>query len=73
MKTRIQILKMGGTIEFIDPSYDQMNREIMKVNSSVDNYLKNVVKPHFSYSVEHICEKDSRDITREDLDRLGGS
>lgn len=61
---------MGGTIEFIDPSYEKMNTELMKLDSTIDNYLKNLVKPHFSYDIEIICEKDSREITKEDLDKL---
>ena len=42
----IHIIKMGGTIEFIDPSYEKMNKELMKLDSSIDNYLKNLVKLH---------------------------
>ena len=61
---------MGGTIEFIDPSYEKINTELMKLDSTIDNYLKNLVKPHFSYDIESVCEKDSREITKEDLDKL---
>lgn len=61
---------MGGTIEFIDPSYEKMNKELMKLDSTIDNYLKNLVKPHFTYDIEIVCEKDSRDITQADLDKL---
>lgn len=69
-KNDIRIIKMGGTIEFIDPSYEKMNRELMKLDATIDNYLKNLVKPHFTYEIETICEKDSREITQEDLDKL---
>lgn len=69
-KNSIHIIKMGGTIEFIDPSYEKMNKELMKLDSSIDNYLKNLVKPHFIYDIEIVCEKDSREITQEDLDKL---
>jgi len=61
---------MGGTIEFIDPAYDKMNKELMKFDSSVENYLKNIVKPHFTYNIDSVCEKDSRDINHEDLNKL---
>jgi L-asparaginase len=29
-----------------------------------------MVKPHFSYSAESVCDKDSRDINSEDLEKL---
>ncbi len=61
---------MGGTIEFIDPSYEKINKELMKLDPSIDSYLKNLVKPHFTYDIEIVCEKDSREITQEDLDKL---
>ena len=61
---------MGGTIEFKDPGYEIMNQQMMKLDTSIDNYLKNMVKPHFTYSIENICDKDSRDINQQDLDKL---
>ncbi len=70
MKNHIHIVKMGGTIEFKDPGYQQINDEFMKLDPSIDNYLKNLIKPGFTYEVESVCEKDSREITRGDLDRL---
>lgn len=70
MKDNIQIIKMGGTIEFIDQAYDALNKQMMKLDSSVDNYLKNIVKPHFDYSVNSVCEKDSRDINAQDRELL---
>jgi L-asparaginase len=69
-KTHIYIIKMGGTIEFKDPGYESINQQMMKLDTSIENYLKNMVKPHFTYSLETVCEKDSRDITSEDLDKL---
>ncbi|MCL2451979.1 asparaginase domain-containing protein, partial [Candidatus Saccharibacteria bacterium] len=66
----ILFLKMGGTIEFIDPGYDEMNRKIMKVQSSIDCYLNDVIKPHFNYRAKSIAEKDSRDITDRDREIL---
>src|SRR3989339_831260 len=69
-KNHIHILKMGGTIEFKDPGYEIINQQMMKLDTSIDNYLKNIVKPHFSYSIESICDKDSRDINSEDLNKL---
>lgn len=69
-KNHIHILKMGGTIEFKDPGYEAINQQMMKLDTSIENYLKNMVKPHFTYSVETVCEKDSREITTKDLDKL---
>src|SRR3989338_5792382 len=69
-KNHIHIIKMGGTIEFKDPGYEIMNQQMMKLDASIENYLKNMVKPHFSYSTESVCNKDSRDINSEDLERL---
>lgn len=67
---KIYIIKMGGTIEFIDSAYDKINKDLMKLDSSIDSYIKNLVKPHFQYKIEVVCEKDSREITNEDLDKL---
>ena len=60
---------MGGTIEFRDPAYEKIN-DLMKLDVSIDGYLKNLVKPHFTYDVKIVCEKDSREITKEDLNNL---
>ena len=46
----IHIIKMGGTIEFRDPAYEKIN-DLMKLDVSIDGYLKNLVKPHFSFDV----------------------
>ncbi|MFA6436616.1 MAG: asparaginase domain-containing protein [Candidatus Paceibacterota bacterium] len=69
-KTHIHIIKMGGTIEFIDPAYDNINKSLMKMDSTIDSYLKNIIKPHFTYNIENVCEKDSREIKPEDLEKL---
>jgi L-asparaginase len=69
-KAHIHFLKMGGTIEFIDPAYDAINKQLMKVDTTIDSYLENLIKPHFSFSTERIAEKDSRDITQEDRAKL---
>lgn len=61
---------MGGTIEFIDPSYEVINKQLMKLDATVDSYLKNIIKPHFTYSLESVCEKDSREVSSEDRERL---
>ncbi len=61
---------MGGTIEFKDPGYEIMNQQMMKLDTSIGNYLKNMVKPHFSYSTESVCDKDSRYINTADLEKL---
>jgi len=68
-ENNIHIIKMGGTIEFRDPSYEKINN-LMKLDISIDGYLNNLIKPHFSYDIETVCEKDSREINQEDLDKL---
>lgn len=60
---------MGGTIEFIDPAYQQINN-LMMLDTTVDKYLSNLINPHFTYSIKEICSKDSRDINKEDLENL---
>lgn len=70
MKQHIHILKMGGTIEFIDPAYDKINRELLKLDTSINSYLTNIIKPHFNFSLEDVCEKDSRDISEADRQKL---
>ena len=69
----VHILKMGGTIEFIDPAYDAINQQLLKLDSSIENYFNNLIKPHFGWSVETIAEKDSREITDDDRARLAGA
>lgn len=66
----VHIIKMGGTIEFIDPAYDEFNKKLLKLDASIDSYLHNLVKPHFNFSTETIAEKDSREISEEDRQRL---
>ena len=69
VKHHIHIIKMGGTIEFRDPAYQKINN-LMRLDATVDNYLKNLVKPHFRYEIETVCNKDSREIVAADLKRL---
>jgi L-asparaginase len=69
IKKHIHIVKMGGTIEFKDPAYEKIN-DLMQLDVTIENYLKNLVNPHFSYDVEIICEKDSREINEKDLENL---
>jgi L-asparaginase len=61
---------MGGTIEFFDPAYEAINRKLMKLDTTVDSYLKNLIQPHFSFSSESIVKKDSREITEADRIKL---
>lgn len=70
IRNHVHILKMGGTIEFFDPAYDAINKKLMKLDSSIESYLHNLIKPHFNFSTESVVEKDSRDITQEDRDKL---
>ncbi len=65
----IHLIKMGGTIEFRDPAYEKIN-DLMKLDVSINSYLKNLVKPHFTFEVKVVCEKDSREITEQDLNNL---
>ena len=69
-KQHIHILKMGGTIEFIDPAYDAINRRLLKLDPTIDSYLRNVIQPHFAFSAEIVAAKDSRAITDGDRARL---
>lgn len=61
---------MGGTIEFFDPAYDAINKRLLRLDTTIDSYLHNIIQPHFTYSTESITEKDSREITEEDRKRL---
>jgi L-asparaginase len=70
IKIHVHIIKMGGTIEFIDPAYDAFNKKLLKLDATIDSYLHNLIQPHFNFSSEQIAEKDSRDITDEDRDKL---
>ena len=69
-RKHIHFIKMGGTIEFIDPAYDAINKNLMKLDTTIDSYLESIIKPHFTFSTESIVEKDSRDITGEDRKSL---
>ena len=69
-KTHVHIIKMGGTIEFIDPAYDEVNKKLLKLDTTLESYLDNLIQPHFSHSSEKIAEKDSRDINDDDRKRL---
>jgi L-asparaginase len=69
-KQHVHIIKMGGTIEFIDPAYDDINKKLLKLDSSIESYLNSLIKPHFNFSTETIVQKDSRSITQEDREKL---
>lgn len=70
LRQHIHILKMGGTIEFIDPAYDEINKKLLKLDSRIESYLQSIIKPHFNFSTENIVEKDSREINQEDREKL---
>lgn len=70
MVSHIHIIKTGGTIEFIDPAYDAINKQLMKLDATIESYLRSLIKPHFNFSSESIVEKDSRDIREEDREKL---
>lgn len=69
-KPHIHFIKMGGTIEFIDPSYDAINKKLMRLDATVDSYLKNLIQPHFTFSSKSVVAKDSREITEKDREKL---
>lgn len=69
-KSHIHFIKTGGTIEFFDPAYDAINKKLMRLDSTIDSYLKHLIQPHFSFSSESVIEKDSREITDQDRDKL---
>lgn len=69
-KPHIHIIKMGGTIEFFDPAYEEINKKLMKLDTTIESYFHNLIKPHFNYSSESVTEKDSREITDEDRQKL---
>lgn len=69
----VHIIKMGGTIEFVDPAYDSFNTKLLKLDATIESYLRNLVKPHFNFSTEEVVAKDSRDINEEDRQRLARS
>jgi L-asparaginase len=69
-KQHVHIIKMGGTIEFFDPAYEEINKKLMKLDTTIESYFHNLIKPHFNYSTESVTEKDSRDITKEDRQKL---
>ena len=70
VRNHIHIIKMGGTIEFIDPAYDAFNKKLLKLDATIESYLRDLIKPHFDFSTESIAEKDSRDIDEADRERL---
>lgn len=69
-RQHVHILKMGGTIEFIDPAYDEINKKLLKLDSTIESYFQNIIKPHFNFSTESVAEKDSRDINITDHEKL---
>ncbi len=70
VKNHVHFIKLGGTIEFFDPAYEEINRKLMKLDTTIDSYLRNLIQPHFSFSAESLVAKDSREVTVEDRARL---
>lgn len=69
-KIHVHIIKMGGTIEFIDPAYDAMNKKLMQLDTTIESYFHNVIQPHFNFSVETVTMKDSRELNEADRTKL---
>lgn len=61
---------MGGTIEFYDPAYEDINKQLLRLDTSIESYFSHIIKPHFTFSTEAIAQKDSRDIDENDRQRL---
>jgi L-asparaginase len=70
VRNHIHIIKMGGTIEFIDPAYDVINKKLLKLDATIESYLRDLIKPHFDFSTESIAKKDSREINEADREKL---
>jgi len=68
--SRIHIIRTGGTIDFIDPAYDELNSKIMKIERNVEDYLRHVARPEVEFSVTDVCQKDSRELTDQDREAL---
>jgi L-asparaginase len=66
----IHFIKTGGTIEFLASGYDAINKRLMKLDTTIDAYLQNLIQPHFGFTSETVFEKDSRDMTEEDRDAI---
>jgi len=73
IKQQIHLIKMGGTIEFIDSAYDAINREMLKLDTTIETYFNNIIKPHFDFTSDIVTDKDSRDIDVEDRERLASA
>ena len=71
-KNHIYIIKMGGTIEFFDPDYDVI-RNLMNLDSTIEYYFKNIIKPHFGWSTFTVTQKDSRDLVDDDRAKLASA
>ena len=61
MQPHIHIILTGGTIDSIfDAARDMV---VVNDSSSIEEYLDEIVRPHFTISKEVLTMKDSRDIT----------
>ncbi len=69
-KFQVHIIKMGGTIEFFDPSYDELIKKLIGIDTSLENYFNRILKPHFEYDIDTVAQKDSRELTKGDRERL---
>ena len=69
-KQHIHIIKTGGTIEFEDPAYEEMNRKLMKMDTTIDSYINNLINPLFTFSSVSLMKKDSRQINDDDREVL---
>lgn len=70
MRDHIHIIKTGGTIEFIDSGYEAINMKLLKIDTTVDSYLRAIIQPHFDFSVASLFSKDSRMIDETDRESI---
>lgn len=70
IRNHVHFIKTGGTIEFVDPAYDEINKKLMKLDSNIESFIQNLIQPHFSFSSESIAAKDSREMDDNDRTKI---
>ena len=67
MNEKISILITGGTIDsYFDPITESV---LTNQEDAIGKYL-DLMQLHLDYSINPICQKDSRDITKEDRENI---
>lgn len=71
IRNNITIIRTGGTIDFIDPAYDYINEQFLKEGKHAGDYTNDIIKPaNINVKEFTVCEKDSRDLTDKDRQKL---